>query len=163
MPDDASPSLPVDPANVTAADRLALADVAAGRLIDSETMTQRLGGWQRAGMDASVAERLPAGPHLPLPTGARADPPCEAVPLVWTHTAAAECERIRQLLAAFCDRGDHRFTAALITTMVRLIVDGPDQSHGIADVPLLPPFALRILIDPDRLTVLGPRDRMAIR
>jgi len=165
VPDDAPPSSPVDTADLTAEDRRALADVAAGRLIDSETMTRRLGGWQIARSHAPIVglRRDTDAPRWPLPADSSAGPSAETIPLVWTQTAAAECERVRQWLAAFGHQSDQRFTAALVTTMIRLIVDGADQTSGIADVPLLPPFALRVLIAPGQLAVLGPRARSAIR
>lgn len=163
VPDDAPAPLSVDPADLTADDHRALADLAAGRLIDSETITQRLGGWQIARFDTfadgpdgfSAVNR----PVIILP----ADAPPNAAPVLWTLTAAAACDRIRHLLSAFGEQGERRFTAALVATMVRLIVDGVHTSDGIVDLPLLPPITLRILIDRDRLTVLGLRERATIR
>ncbi len=76
---------------------------------------------------------------------------------MWTQTAIDECSRMRRIFTVISDEAEPRFAAALVTVMVRLIIDGPGWDSGIADVPLLPPFALRVMIEDTGLTVLGPR------
>jgi hypothetical protein len=140
----------IDAVSVTGPDRDALNDAAAGRLIDSETMSRRLGGWQLA----RTASGEPA-----FHASDRVDP----ARLYWAETAASACDRLRAMLAAFGNDGDDRLAAALIAAMVRLIVDGPDHPNGIADVPLSVPLALRIVSEGDRVIVLGVHTTDLIR
>jgi len=137
---------------LTSADRAALADRAAGRLIDSDTMAQRLGGWQMARLH-DVGLRLPVA-------GRAAD---TATPLWWSATAVAECERFLRLLAALDGGGDRRCAAALVATMIRLMIEQSGEGRDIVDVPLFASLALRIGMADGAITVLGLRDHGTIR
>ncbi len=143
----------VDPAALTDGDRRALADMTAGRLLDSEAMAARLGGWQVARADRP-ASRL---------TEDRAEPRGDAVTLLWTEAAIADYDRTRTLLAALSDHAVRRFAAAMVAAMVRAIVDGGGWASGIGDMPLLAHLVLRLSVTDGRLVVLGLRHAAMVR
>lgn len=133
-------------------------------MIDSETVARWLGGWHlaRTGFDdlghvSPLHRDRPASPDSGSGFRIRSNDAVGAFPLMWTQTAVDECSRMRRIFTVISDEAEPRFAAALVTVMVRLIVDGPGWDSGIADVPLLPPFALRVMIEDTGLTVLGPR------
>nr|WP_277998557.1 hypothetical protein [Sphingomonas liriopis] len=155
------------------ADTAALADLAAGRIVDSETVARWLGGWHLARAErrgtvppdliAALVEQRAGGdrsmppPPAPRSDGLTPDASTRDVPLIWTGTAIADCHRVRGLLAHFGTGAEQRLAAGLIAAMVELIVDGPARPRGRADIPLLPPLVLRVAIDPRRIAVLGLR------
>lgn len=159
MDPDVSLFLPADSVALTAADRAALADLTAGRLIDSGDVAARLGGWRIARDDIAGGADAGVSPsRSPTMAGER-----NAIAVSWTHAAAADCERLCRLVTALDGDRGARLAAAVVTAMVRLIVEGRDRPNGIADVPLLPSVALRVVVADERLVVLGLRERLCIR
>lgn len=148
-PHDPLAGLPLDAADP--ADAAALADLAAGRVVDSDQIVGWLGGWQMARQaDAFV-------PHPPIAdTQPHAQGDAETRPLVWTESAYEACRRLRTDLAALSSDGDLRLVAALVATMVSLIVEG-GHAPGFAEVALMPPLYLRIAVTRTRIAILGLR------
>ena len=146
---------------LTTADRAALADRAAGRLIDSRAMAQRLAGWQ-IGRRPGIAGSPPATRPLDSLRSRFYD---ETMPLLWAHGAVTECDRLGRQLAALGCGGERRFAAALMATMVCLIADGAGAEEGaiVGDVPLLASLTLRVATAHGRMTALGLRGQPVIR
>lgn len=151
----ALPGLPLDAADP--GDAAALADLAAGRVVDSAEVVRWLGGWQVARaaprLDTPSLHAVTPAPHAAGVTDTRA--------VVWTDTALHACRRLRAQLVLLGDESDLRLVAALVANMVALIVEG-DHAPGFADAPLLPPLYLRIAITRERIAVLGLRWRGAL-
>jgi len=141
--------LPLDAADP--ADAAALADLAAGRVVDSEQIVGWLGGWQMARQADAVVPCAPIADRQPHAQG-----DAETRPLVWTDNAYDACRRLRTDLAALSSDGDLRFVAALVARMVSLIVEG-GHAPSFAEVALMPPLYLRIAVTRTCITVLGLR------
>ena len=150
-PHDPLAGLPLDAADP--ADAAALADLAAGRVVDSEHIVGWLGGWQMARQADAFVHHPPIADTQPHTKG-----DAETRPLVWTESAYEACRRLRTDLAALSSDGDLRLVAALVATMVSLIVEG-DHPPGFAEVALMPPLYLRIAVTRTRtrIAVLGLR------
>lgn len=135
------------------ADAAALADLVAGRTIDSAAVVRWLGGWQAARDAPRIDSAL-----FPDATraGAIAGDITHPHAVVWTESALHACRRLRAHLVRLGGESDMRLVAALVANMVALIVEG-DHAPGFADVPLLPPLFLRIAVTRDRIAVLGLR------
>lgn len=162
------------------ADLEALADLSAGRLVDSDAVARWLGGWHLARTDepspaddpkSDLASRRAIAVGFPALILPRASPTIvshsvnstvHSPSLLWTQTAIRECDRLRQTLATLGREVESRLAAALVGVMVRLIVDGPECRDGIFDVTLLPTLGLRIASVDGDMTVLGPRSTAAI-
>lgn len=148
-PHDPLAGLPLDDADP--ADAAALADLAAGRVVDSDQIVGWLGGWQMARQAEAFV------PHHPIAdTQRHAQGDAEMRPLVWTESAYDACRRLRTDLAALSSDGDLRLVAALVAKMVSLIVEG-GHPPGFAEVGLMPPLYLRIAVTHTRIAVLGLR------
>ncbi|MGP7794680.1 hypothetical protein [Sphingomonas sp. CLY1604] len=130
----------------------ALADVRAGRLVDSDQVARRFGGWPLAMLDSRAA------PGAAAFSAARDG----VTPVAWTESAVAECERIRAILAGMNDEAGQRFAAVLLATLIRLIVDGHPGPPGIATIPVFPTLSLRLLTGDGRLIVLDLHPTAAI-
>lgn len=141
--------LPLDAADP--ADAAALADLAAGRVVDSEQVVGWLGGWQMARQADAFAHSAPIADPQPHAHG-----DAETRPLVWTESAYDACRRLRADLAALSSDSDLRLVAALVANMVSLIVEGR-YPPGFAEVALMPPLYLRIAVTPTLIAVLGLR------
>lgn len=152
-------------------DEAALADIAAGRTVVSESVARWLGGWALA---RGVADGRAAGgaivrtvggdrdgPNVEIddPSAGRpqsVDLPSETA-LVWTETALTQCHHLRQRLARFGGGGEQRVAAVLVAAMVTLIVDGAGLPAGPADWPLSTALHLRINVRAEEIAVLGVR------
>lgn len=141
--------LPLDAADP--ADAAALADLAAGRVVDSDQIVGWLGGWQMARQADTFVPHPPITDTQPHPQG-----DAETRPLVWTDSAYDACRRLRTDLAALSSDSDLRLVAALVAKMVSLIVEG-GHAPGFAEVALMPPLHLRIAVTRTRIAILGLR------
>ena len=148
-PHDPLAGLPLDAADP--ADAAALADLAAGRVVDSDQIVGWLGGWQMARQADTF---VPCAPIADTQPHAQGD--AETRPLGWTDSAHDACRRLRTDVAALSSDSDLRFVAALVARMVSLIVEG-GHAPGFAEVALMPPLYLRIAVTRTRITVLGLR------
>lgn len=146
---DALAGLPLDAADP--ADAAALADLAAGRVVDSDQIVSWLGGWQMARQADAFVHHPPIADTQPHPQG-----DAETRPLVWTDSAYDACRRLRTDLAALSSDSDLRLVAALVAKMVSLIVEG-GHAPGFAEVALMPPLHLRIAVTRTRIAILGLR------
>lgn len=148
-PHDPLAGLPLDAADP--ADAAALADLAAGRVVDSDQIVGWLGGWQMARQADAFDLCAPIADSQPHAQG-----DAETRPLVWTESAYHACRCLRTDLAALSSDSDLRLVAALVAKMVSLIVEG-GHAPGFAEVALMPPLYLRIAVTRTRIAVLGLR------
>lgn len=129
-------------------DVAALEDARAGRLIDSDQVARHLGGWSLATLETATPLPAATTDFTVIAGGA-------TTPLAWTHSAFAECDRLRTIVARVSDTAERRFAAAILTAMIRLIVDGHHGAEGISTLPIHPMLSLRLLSGDGRLIVLG--------
>ncbi|MCU6455749.1 hypothetical protein LPN01_16845 [Sphingomonas sp. A2-49] len=127
----------------------ALADIAAGRLVGSNAMALRLGGWHLARVDGAPSACDPF-------QGSPATSP--ATPLCWTARAVGACDRLRRSIAATDPSAERRFAAALVRGMIQLIVDGAPGADGCRDVALCPAVTLRLHVTAAGIVVLDLHD-----